>query len=135
MTYATPSQINELRIAAEAHGLTIGEAVFNYYGAPQSLSYIAASEIADIIARVGQVPSEAKINMVAHNAACEAQRAAEIARADANYISPEAFYAAQEVKAEAEARIDAIMTERGLGELTGKDRREARRLIRRELEA
>ena len=57
------------------------------------------------------------------------------ARCDANYVSPEAYYAAQDAKEAAEACIDAIIEERGLAHLTGKERREARRLVRRELEA
>lgn len=135
MTYASPEQIDALRIAAEAHGLTIGDAVFNYFGAPQSLSTIPANLIDDMIARAGEKPVEAAIDMVAHTAEVEAASAAEAARRDANYVSPEDFYAAQEAKEAAEARIDAIIEERGLSHLTGKDRREARRLIRRELEA
>jgi hypothetical protein len=122
MSYATPAQIDLIRSLS---GKSVQMAAMDYGFAPgHSLSVSDASEIIDSLkAPAAPIMSEEEIAEYRANrdAAAAAQKASEIAR----------HAAAQNDT----ARFDAILIERGLGHLTGADRREARRLIRREFDA
>ena len=122
MSYATPAQIDLIRALS---GKSVQAAAMDYGFAPgHSLSISDASEIIDHLkAPVAAKMSEEEIAAYRANrdAAAEAHKAAEIVRRAAAQNDT--------------ARFDAILIERGLDHLTGADRREARRLIRREFDA
>ena len=122
MTYATSAQLD---LILRLSGTSVQAAAMDYGFAPgHSLSVRDASDIIDHL----NAPAAAVVSEEKFEAARQARFQAE---ADAKAAEIARFKAQQSDT----ARFDAILVERGLGHLSGADRREARRLIRREFDA
>ena len=133
--FATDAQIAQLTAAASAHGLTARQVAVEYTGDPAiSLARIPANIIGDMIARAGETV-DTGFDWAAHAAAGEAQAAAAAIAAEQRAVEIAQEQAAKAAAEEEAARLDAILAERGQVFANGKEKREARRLLRRELEA
>jgi hypothetical protein len=130
---ATTAQIAYLNRLARQHGFTGPVEAADEYGlglrGPGSLSKSEASELIDYLL---VSPAEREARRAAFAATAEQNR-----QADADRRAAEAAREAARHRAMAAdtAAMDALLQERGQGHLLGAERREARRLLRRELEA
>ena len=123
MSYATEAQRSLIR---HLSGTSVEAAAQAYGFAPgHILSIDDASQMIDSLKNPAPVVAPRTAEDIA---AADHARAEDEARRVAEAIARQAAQQADT------AKFDAILIERGLGHLTGAERREARRLIRRELE-